>query len=99
MTYTIVVTNHGPSSARNLDLLLLAGPGLSYVSASPAPLIAADGLWDWTLATLGSGQSATFTLKVKAMKADNVLAAAVVVSATPDTKLGNNAALVWTAVK
>ncbi len=99
VTYTIVVTNHGPSSARNLDLLLLAGPGLSYVSASPAPLIAADGLWDWTLATLGSGQSATFTLKVKAMKADNVLAAAVVVSATPDTKLGNNAALVWTAVK
>jgi hypothetical protein len=99
ITYSIVVTNNGPSAATNIGLLLLAGPDLSLVSISPAPQLNFDGLWNWKLASLASGQSATFTLRVKATKAGVVLAAAAVGSDTIDPKLANNAAAVATTVK
>jgi uncharacterized repeat protein (TIGR01451 family) len=94
ITYSLVVTNNGPSTATNVALLLLAGPGLSFVSASPTPVVNVDGLWTWRLAKLDAGKSVTFTLRVKATRTATVLGAAVVGSDVPDAKLGNNAVVI-----
>ena len=99
ITYSIVVTNNGPATATNVGLLLLAGPGLSIVSVSPAPQLNLDGLWSWKLANLASGKSATFTLRARATNTGIVVAAAAVGSDTKDPKLVNNAAAAVTNVK
>jgi hypothetical protein len=99
ITYSIVVTNNGTSAATNIGLLLLAGPDLSVVSISPAPKLNLDGLWTWRLAALAPGQSATFTLRAKAIKAEVLLAAAAVGADTPDPKPANNVAAAVTVVK
>jgi uncharacterized repeat protein (TIGR01451 family) len=99
VTYSIVVSNTGPSTATNGALVLLAGPNASFVSASPNLFINIDGLWTWTFANLDAGQSATFTLRLKLTKAGTVLATAAVGADTRDPKLANNAALVRTIVK
>ena len=99
ITYSIVVTNNGTSTATNIGLLLLAGPDLSVVSMSPAPQLNLDGLWTWRLAALAPGQSATFTLRAKAVKTEILLAAAAVGADTPDPKPANNVAAAVTVVK
>jgi uncharacterized repeat protein (TIGR01451 family) len=99
ITYSIVATNRGPSAAKNIALVVLAGPGASYVSGDPAPLIASDGLWTWGLGSLAPGQSVTFTLRVKVNIAGTVLGAAAIAAETRDPKLANNVALVVTSVK
>ncbi|HEY2435221.1 MAG TPA: choice-of-anchor D domain-containing protein [Vicinamibacterales bacterium] len=99
VAYSIVVTNNGPGIAKKVALVMLAGPGAWYVSSAPAPLLASEGLWTWTFASLAPGQSATITLRVKATVAGTLLGAAVIVSDTRDPKLGNNAALTATVVR
>jgi hypothetical protein len=47
VTYTVVVTNNGPAAARNGALFFVTGPDVSLVSATPAPLIRASGVWTW----------------------------------------------------
>jgi hypothetical protein len=69
------------------------------VSISPAPQLTLDGLWTWRLAALAPGQSATFTLRAKAVKAEVLLAAAAVGADTPDPKPANNVAAAATVVK
>ncbi|HEY2435076.1 MAG TPA: choice-of-anchor D domain-containing protein [Vicinamibacterales bacterium] len=97
--YTVIVKNNGPAGASNALVALLAGPGTSLVSATPQPAIGTNDVWAWCVPTLASGQSLTFTVRVKVSRAGLVVAAAAVVADTRDPKPLNNAATVATTVK
>jgi uncharacterized repeat protein (TIGR01451 family) len=99
ITYTAVVRNSGPAPALKVLVALAAGPGLSFVGATPPGVRHDDSLWSWSLPSLAPGQSQTFTLTVTATRAGIVLAGAAVGSATRDPKLANNLAAVRTIVR
>jgi hypothetical protein len=99
VTYTIVVTNKGPSTAIDGSVLLLAGPDASMVGAIPPPFIAANGLWTWRFATLDPGRSTTFSITLKLTKAGTVIVLGTAASETRDPNLVNNVTLLQTKVK
>jgi Domain of unknown function DUF11/Putative Ig domain len=98
VTYTLVVTNNGPSTAVDGSALLLVEPDASLVGATPPPFIGANGLWIWRFATLDPGRSATFTIKLKLTRAATVTALGTVASETRDPNLVNNVTLLQTKV-
>jgi uncharacterized repeat protein (TIGR01451 family) len=98
VTYTVVVTNNGPSAAVDGVLALAVGPDTSFVSAGPKPFISRDGFWTWNFAKLDARASATFAVRLKLTRAGTVVGTAVVGSETPDHLLINNIALVKTSV-
>jgi hypothetical protein len=99
VTYTIVVTNKGPSTAVDGSVLLLAGPDATMVGATPPPFIAASGLWTWRFSTLDPGRSATFSIKLKLTRAGTVIALGTTASETRDPNLLDNVTLLQTKVK
>ena len=99
VTYTVVLTNNGPSSATNALVVVGVGPNASLVSATPNPQVNLPGLWTWSVPALASAHSTTFTVKVKVAKAGTVVAATAAGSETHDPKLGNNVAAVETIVR
>jgi uncharacterized repeat protein (TIGR01451 family) len=99
VTYTVVLSNNGPSSATNALVVVGVGPNASFVSAVPNPQVNLPDLWTWSVPAVAAGQSTTFTLKVKLTKAGTIVAATVAGSETRDPKLGNNAAALQTIVK
>ncbi|WP_319503651.1 Ig-like domain-containing protein [uncultured Draconibacterium sp.] len=59
--YTVEVTNNGPARVTNLVVIDSIPAGLSYVSGTTS-----TGVWsnpDWTIGTLGNGETATLELK------------------------------------
>jgi hypothetical protein len=56
-------------------------------------------VWVWPVQTLASGQSLTFTVRVKLTKTGIVLALATVGSETRDPELPNNLTVALTTVK
>jgi uncharacterized repeat protein (TIGR01451 family) len=92
LTYTITVTNDGPSDAQDVSVANNLPVGLSLVSSSPA-----TGIFDntkWTVGTLAAGQSTTLILvaKVSMTIADGsvLVNTSRVNSTTYDPLFGNN---------
>ena len=106
-TYTIVVTNDGPSDAESVQLLAPVTEGVSFVSALvPAdwtctvPFGGSTGQLRCSRSTLASGEAATFALTVRVDNARTAEIAPriVVLSSTPDPLTFNNQAQAVTHV-
>ncbi len=100
LTYTITVTNPGPSDAQTVSVADILPVGLTLVSATPS-----SGSWlapNWTVGTLAAGSSVTMILvgNVNANVADGAVIAntATVTSTTTDPVPGNNTATETTDV-
>jgi GH35 family endo-1,4-beta-xylanase len=101
-TYTLTVTNAGPSAAQNLTGVL-ATTGLAKATVSPGAgtgSVTVGGTTvsgtRWTVPSLASGQSVTFTVTgtVSARRGSIVTAVGGAVSTTADPSTRNNAT--WT---
>jgi uncharacterized repeat protein (TIGR01451 family)/gliding motility-associated-like protein len=98
ITYTITVTNNGPTLAQNVQLTDALGTGLSFVSASSS-----TGTWNnpvWNIGTMANGATATLTLvaNVASNVTGTVSNTATVSSPTYDPVPGNNTATQNTTV-
>jgi uncharacterized repeat protein (TIGR01451 family) len=103
VTYTIVVTNHGPDAATSVTMTDVLPVSLKFQSlTSPGgfscttPAAGATGTISCTAASLANGAAATFTLVVtSASNASGAIANTASVSGTPsDPSSGNNSATV-----
>ncbi len=96
LTYTLVVTNHGPSPAKNVVLTdpLPAGVTLLVVDTSQGTIDHQDGVVTAELGDMALGDSATITIivVVDASMTDGLLNTAQVTSDTLDPILQNNVA-------
>ena len=91
LTYTIVVTNHGPDTAHGVTLTDPLDTDLSFVSTDHAGVEAA-GVVTWNLGDIASGDSVTVGLVVGALAARTDLPnTATAASTTPDTDPSNDA--------
>jgi len=90
VTFTIVVSNGGPSDATGVSVIDVLPSGLTFVSANPAASYnSSTGVW--TVGNLTNGASATLTI-VATVSAVQVTNTAVASAITVDPVLGNNAA-------
>jgi len=110
ITYTIVVSNAGPSNAQNVSLTDLLPASTTFVSLTPlagwtisTPAVGGTGTITATNASLASGAPATFVLvvNVNAATADGatILNTATVATTSTDTTSGNNSATSTTGVR
>ena len=103
ITYTVTVTNNGPSDAQSVSLSDVIPTGTTFVeliqNSGPAftlstPAVGGTGTATATLATLASGASATFTFTVdvdaSVASGATITNTAVVASTTADANLDNN---------
>ena len=89
LTYTISVTNFGPSSAGGVVVTDTLPAGVIFVSASGNG-VNSSGVVNWNLGTLTSGQISNLTLIVTAPASGTVTNVASVSSPTSDPNLTNN---------
>ena len=98
LTYTIVVTNHGPSDAPNATVVDPTPAGLTFVSNSGACTTA----FPCSLGPIPAGQSRTITTTFLVPSSyagpDPIVNTATVSSTAPDPDLTNNSATATTAV-
>jgi uncharacterized repeat protein (TIGR01451 family) len=101
ITYTITVTNNGPSDAPSVTLADEVPTGTSFVSASSSQGACAGTTTITCPLSLGNGASATVTLVVKvdpSTPAGTITNTAEALSRTADPELGNNTATATTPV-
>lgn len=109
VTYTVTVTNGGPSNATNVTLTDVLPAGTTFVSASQnsgpvfsctTPAVGAGGTVTCDIATLPAGATATFTfvVNVPASATEPIENEASVSSATSDPDPDDNSATVPTQV-
>ncbi|XZE21982.1 isopeptide-forming domain-containing fimbrial protein [Pirellulaceae bacterium SH449] len=94
VNYTIVVTNSGPSTATNVTVTDTLPTGMTFQSASPG-FTNNSGVVSGSIASLGSGQSATVTISATVNNdAPNgaTLTNTVTVAAAGETNTTNNTA-------
>src|SRR5262249_28203740 len=89
-TFTIVVTNRGPSPAPNVVVSDAFPPAFTFVSATPIATFA-NGYVTWSLGTLANGQSATLTLVARAMQDGTFANSATVTAGITDLNPNNTA--------
>jgi uncharacterized repeat protein (TIGR01451 family) len=93
VTYTLAVTNDGPSTAKAVNVSDPLAPGLAFVSASPAACGLAGSAVTCALGDLAAGQIVLITV-VASVPAGTAKGArtstATVTSSTPDSNLANN---------
>ena len=89
-SYTITVTNSGPSPASNVVASDVLPTNVVFVSASGGGTTNA-GVASWALGTLASGRTTNVTITVKAPASGVVTNSATVTSTTADPNSGNNA--------
>jgi uncharacterized repeat protein (TIGR01451 family) len=89
LTYTIAVTNFGPSSAGGVVVTDTLPAGVIFVSASGNG-VNSSGVVNWSLGTLTSGQISNLTLIVTAPAGGTLTNVASVSSPTSDPNLTNN---------
>ena len=92
VSYTITVTNAGPTEAQAVSVADILSTNLTNVTTTPTV-----GTWvapNWTIGTLASGTNATLTISAKVLASfSGVLPnSATVTSTTPDPNANNNTA-------
>jgi uncharacterized repeat protein (TIGR01451 family) len=96
LTYTITVTNNGPTTATGVTLTDTLAGGLVLVSATPSQgSCAGAGPINCPLGTLAGGASATVTVVASAAASGSYANTATVTATQPDLNTGNNS---YTAV-
>ncbi|MFY9561900.1 MAG: C25 family cysteine peptidase, partial [Terriglobales bacterium] len=96
LTFTITVTNNGPTTATGVSLTDTLAAGLGFVSATPSQgSCAGSGPINCTLGSLAGGASATVTVVASAAASGSYANTATVTATQPDLNTGNNS---YTAV-
>ena len=96
LTYTITVTNNGPTSATTVSLTDTLAAGLTLVSATPSQgTCSGTGPITCAIGTLAGGASATITVIASAAQTGSYANTASVTATQPDLNTGNNS---YTAV-
>jgi uncharacterized repeat protein (TIGR01451 family) len=92
LTYTVTVTNHGPSGATGVMLTDTLPGSVTYVSATPSQgsCNQALGVVSCSLGSLANGVSATVTIIVTPTTGGTLVNAASVVANEPDLTASNN---------
>ncbi len=100
LTYTITVTNRGPSSAKNVTVTHLLPSSVIFVSvvSSQGTCSQSAGLVTGNLGTLATGAGATVTVVGMPSIAGTVSSTASVNSSEPDPDTSNNSATVVSQV-
>jgi uncharacterized repeat protein (TIGR01451 family) len=97
VTYTMIVTNNGPDTARNVILMDTIPSNVDVISSNP-PHIPADGVLNWFLGDMPSGQTYRIDLVVKTRQQGPVHNIATVISDELDPVMANNTASVTTTI-
>ncbi len=90
VTYTISVTNLGPSTASNVVAVDTLPSNATFVSASSGSTLGGGNVVTWPATTLLSGATATFTVTVTAPASGSLFNTASASSPTSDPNPGNN---------
>jgi uncharacterized repeat protein (TIGR01451 family)/uncharacterized delta-60 repeat protein len=100
LTYTVAVTNAGPSTANNVMVTdtLPAGAVLAATNFTQGSVSAAAGLVTWNVGSLAYGAMATLNLVVQPSTSGTITNSATATSATADPNLNDNSASVTTTV-
>jgi uncharacterized repeat protein (TIGR01451 family) len=95
LTYTIVVSNGGPSAAASVTVTDTLPPGTTLVSSTPAGACTGTTIVTCNGGTITNGGTATFTLAITLPSTPGSITNTAVASASaanPDPNLGNNTA-------
>src|SRR5208337_2107474 len=101
LSYTISVTNYGPSTASNVVVSDFLPAGVAYLNAVPSLGSAGTngaGLLTWSNATLAVNAGATLTLTVQPLVVGSVTNTASVTTGTTDPNPADSSATVVTSV-
>ena len=100
LTYTVVVTNNGPTRARDVTVTDVLPTGVTFVSATPSQGIAtsAGGVLTARLGDLRVGQTATLQIMVRPTAVGTLSNTVTVRSAETDAEPQDNTATVTTTV-
>ena len=97
ITYTLVATNNGPTTATGVSISDPVPANSTFVSASPGCSLSA-GVVTCAAGTLASGASQTFTVTVTAGSGGSIVNTATIAGNQPDPNGGNNSSTVTTSV-
>jgi uncharacterized repeat protein (TIGR01451 family) len=102
LTYTLTLTNNGPSDAQTVSLTDATPAGTTFVSASSAtgftqttPAVGGTGTVTETAPSMAAGATATFTIVVQATSSDangSTITNTATVTSPTDTNTANNTA-------
>jgi uncharacterized repeat protein (TIGR01451 family) len=90
LTYTITVTNSGPSTATNVLISDQLPAGLAFVGAAPATATVLNNLVSWPALNLANNTQTNFTVIVVSADGGNFTNVAFATSDTPDPNPANN---------
>lgn len=95
LTYTAIVTNHGPNTATNVVLTNILPASVSFVSAagSQGTITSGGGVVTFNIGTLLSGTKATNTVIVTPTASGSITLTSVVSSAQTELVSANNTAI------
>ena len=100
LTYTVTVTNYGPSSASDVTVTNTMPPGANYVSSAPTlgSALTNNNQVVWTVGALTNGAGAALVFTVQPTVAGFITSTSSVQSVESDLNPGNNSASVGTTV-
>jgi hypothetical protein len=90
VTYTIIVTNHGPSTASNVVVYDQLPAGFSFVSATPTESSVSNNLVTWLAFNLGNHKTTNLHITARSRGSGEFTNVAFSTSDTPDPNPANN---------